>query len=169
MQINMKPNIKKGGYSLVEMIVYVALLSLILLSIINIVFSFGRSYERLGALRTAEHTGLAAMERIVRDIHAATSVDTSLSTLGTSPGVLSLVAGATTTKFYVVNGELRMDVMGSYVGPLSVSSAKLTSLTFKLITTPKTQAVKIDMTVMGTAGQATSSKTFHTTAILKNS
>ncbi len=158
-----------SGFSLIEMLMYVALLTLILVALVNIVFAFSKSYEQLGALRTAEHTGLTGMERMARDIHWATSVDTGGSTLGSSPGVLSVLIGTSTTKFYVVNGELRVSVDAIDIGPLSVSSAKVTNLVFRLITTTESQAVKIEMTVQGIAGSAVRSKTYRSTIILKNS
>lgn len=160
---------KNSGFSLVEMVVYVTLLTLILLALVNIVFSFTKSYEQLGALRAAENTGMNAMERMVRDIHAASSIDVGDSTLSTSPGVLTLLIGASTTEFYTSNGEIRVKVDGTDIGPLSVSSAKITSLIFRQIATSTAQAVKIDMTVQGTVGSSVKTKTYHATAILKNS
>lgn len=165
----MKMFLKKSGFSLVEMIVYVALFALILLSVINIVLSFSRSYQQLASMRMAEHTGVIAMERLARDIHEASSVDTVNSVLGTSFGTLVVANGATSTRFYVSSGELRVSVNGSDIGPLSVSSGKLTSLVFRHIISPVNQAVKIDMTVQGVTGQASTTKTFHSTVILKNS
>ncbi len=158
-----------SGFSLVEMLVYTALLVLILSVLVNVVFSFTRSYEQLGALRAAEHTGLTAMERMIRDIHTATSVNMSGSVFGTSPGSLSLINGATTTKFYLDNGALKVDVNGLYSGPLSISSTLFSNLTFTLITTANSQAVKIDMTVNGKKGTVTKTKTYHSTALLKKS
>lgn len=165
----MKPSRSQSGFSLVEMLIYVTILTIVILSLINIVSSFSRSYQQLGALRSAENTGLETLERMERDIHAASSIDTSNSTFNTSPGVLTVTTSATTTKFYVTNGEMRIDVNGSFIGPLSMSSAKVTSLIFKNLTTSKSQAVKIDMTVDGTVGSVTRTKKFHTTIILKNS
>lgn len=165
----MKPLSFKSGFSLVEMLIYVALLVLILMSVVNIVFSFSKSYEQLVALRVAEHTGLTSMERMIRDIHGGTSVDTAESIFNVSPGALTIVTLATTTKFYVVDGELRVDVNGEYIGPLSSSAAKLSSLVFQLIETDNSQAVRIEMVVEGIQGSVVRSKTYITTAILKNS
>lgn len=162
-------NFKQSGYSLVELLIYIGILILILLTLIGIVFSFTKSYEQLGALRATDHTGLSVLDRMSRDIHSAASVDTGNSTFGSSSGVLTLNIGTSTTKFYTTGGQVRVDVNGSYIGPLSVASGRVTSLIFKLITTPESQAIKIDMTVLGSVGTSTKSKNYHTTAILKNS
>jgi Tfp pilus assembly protein PilV len=167
----MKKNIRTtcAGFSLAEMLVYVFLVSLIILALINIVYSFSQSYKQLSAQASAENTALSALERMERDIHTATSVDTGQSTLNTSPGVLVLTIGTSTTKFYTSSGELRVNVDGVDIGPLSVSSATVSSLTFKLITTTQSQAVKIEMTIQGTSGSATVTKKYRSTVILKNS
>lgn len=162
---------KKSGYSLVEMVIYVAILSAISLVIINMLISFTKSYQTLGALRVAEHSGIDFMERVTREIRGATSVDSANSTLGTSPGVLTLVSTfggvSTTTKFYVQNGIIKMDVNGVYFGPLTVSNSSTTNLTFTSLANSVSSAVKVDLTVQGTAGTATRVKSYHSTIILR--
>src|SRR5438128_596462 len=99
---------RKSGYSLVEMILYIAILSLFSVTVLNTILSFTQTYRTLSALRAIDHDGLDSMERMTRDIRTASSVDVGNSTLGSSPGVLTLVATAngisTTTKFYVQSG-----------------------------------------------------------------
>ena len=107
-------NSKNRGYLLIEMVIYVSLLTIIFIVAINMLLSFSQSYRTLSALRLAEHSAVDSLERISRDIRLASSVDSGNSTLGTSPGVLTLIATSngvsTTTKFYVQNGVLKVDV-----------------------------------------------------------
>ena len=160
-----------GGYSLVEMIIYVSILSIISLLAINTILSFGPSYHALLAYRSAENSGIVSIERMSRDIRSANSVNTGNSTLGTSPGVLTLVSTSngisTTTKFYLQNNILKVDVNGAYSGPLSLSNTSVTNLVFNLLTSTEGNAVKVDMTVQSTSSPATKTKTFHSTIILK--
>lgn len=162
---------KTRGYSLIEMVIYVSLLTIIFVASINMLLSFSQSYRTLSALRVAEHSGVDSMERMTRDIRSATSVDSGNSTLGISPGVLTLTATSngvsTTTKFYVQNGVLKVDVNGAYFGPLTLSSASTTSLIFRLISNGNSDAVRIDMTVLGTVGNITKSKNYHSTIVLQ--
>lgn len=162
---------KNSGYSLVEMIIYVALLSLISFIVINTMLSFSQSYRTLQALRMVEHSGVDSMERMIRDIRAATSVDLGNSTLGSSPGVLTLnstVSGTSkTTKFYIQNGVLRIDVNGAYFGPLTLSSVTVTNLIFNRISTANSSAIVVSMTVTTTVASVTETKTYHTTVILR--
>ena len=165
----MKSRDTQFGFTLVEMLVYIALLGLILTVLINITLSFSKSYEQIGALRAADQSALTAMERMIRDIHSAAAIDTGLSVFGTSPGVLVLTNDTITTRFYVVDGEVRVDVGGAYLGPLSLSSAEVTNLVFTHLTTEETQAIKIEMTVEGRKGGVVKTKTYRTTATLKES
>lgn len=156
-----------GGFTLIEALVYIALLVAISLLMVNTILSFTDSYRKLGALRIAEHAGADAMQRMVRDIRAAASVDAANSTLGSTPGVLTLTNTGTTTKFYVQNGTLRVDVNGTYSGPLTVNGSSVTSLTFTQLTSSSTSAVKIDMVLTGTTASVTETKQYHTTVIMK--
>jgi Tfp pilus assembly protein PilV len=159
----------QSGFSLVEMMVYVALLTVIVLALVNMVFSFSSSYAQLGALRAAENTGILSMERMIRDIHSATSLDNAQSSFSTSSGALAVVIGTTTTRFYLQNGVLRVSVGGTDVGPLSAANTTITNLMFKATSTAQSQGVHIDMTINGTAGNATRTKKYQTTVVLKNS
>ncbi len=162
---------KNKGYSLVEMLIYVAILSLISIVIINMLLSFTKSYRVVTALRLAEHSGIDSIERVTRDIRGATTVDSANSTLGTSPGVLTLnstVNGTPTiTKYYVQNGILEIDVNGSYFGPLTLSSASTTNLIFRKLTSGNSTAVKVDMTVQALVGGVLRTKNYHSTIILR--
>jgi type II secretory pathway pseudopilin PulG len=162
---------KNKGYSLVEMLIYVAILSIITFVLANTVLSFTRSYRDLASLRIVDHSGIDAMERMTRDIRASYAVDTANSILGTSPGVLTLLStinGVTkTTKFYLNNGVIKVDVNGSYFGPLTLQKATINNLVFNVLDSGISKAVKVDMTVSAALGTTTKTKKYHSTIILK--
>lgn len=156
----------KKGFSLVEMLIYVALLSVIFLLIVQTVLSFTGSYRQLAANRALEHTALKVMERITRDIRGASDVSVSSGTLTlihSSNGV------STTTQFYLENQTVKMSINGTYYGPLSIASAPVTALIFTVLTASDSEAVKIDMTAQGKSGPVTRTKSFHSTIIAKES
>ncbi len=163
----------KKGVSLVEMLIYVTLLSVIFLLIVSTVLSFTSSYRQLSANRALEHTTLNVLERMTRDIRNATQIDASTTVFGSSSGTLGLIQTyngvSTTTKFALSNGVVNVYVNGTYIGPLTVTNSSVTALTFTDVLTGTTDAVKIDMTVTGTSGAITRTKTFHTTVVLRGS
>lgn len=167
----LKKNKNSTGYSLVEMLIYVAILSLVSIVIINMLLSFTQSYRIVTALRIAEHSGIDSMERMTRDIRAASSVNTANSTLGSNPGVLTLNStvngSATVTKFYLQNGILKLDVNGSYFGPLTLSNASTTNLVFRVLDNGVSNAVKVDMTIQVLVGGVLRTKNYHSTIILR--
>ncbi|MBI4155983.1 MAG: prepilin-type N-terminal cleavage/methylation domain-containing protein [Candidatus Zambryskibacteria bacterium] len=162
---------KNNGYTLVEMIIYAALLSVISLLAVSTIVSFSKSYRTLVVLRAVDHSAIGAMERMTRDIRGATSLDLSRSVFGAGSGVLTIVtiynSIETTTKFYLDNGAVKIDVNGDYFGPLTLSNVSVTSLTFTKLDSGIGNAVKIDMTVSATVGTASKTKTYHSTVILR--
>jgi type II secretory pathway pseudopilin PulG len=159
------------GYSLVEMVIYVSILSIISVVGMNSVLSFATSYRDTLALRVVDNSAIDSLERITRDIRSATSINSLNSTFGTSPGVLSLTTTSngvsTTTRFYLDSGVLKVDVNGVYSGPLTPVGAEVTSLVFTKMDSDNSSLVKIDMNISGTVGPTIKSKTYHSSVVMK--
>jgi len=162
------------GLSLVETLIYVSIISVILVVIINALYSLSKSYRTIRSTVAIESSAVTSLDRIVREIHNALSVDDAQSTLNTSPGVLTLNTkdddGVNlTVQFFVTNQVVHIRENGVDIGPLSDSYARVTNLVFRSITTSQSRAIKIEMTIE--SGQDTSykSKKFYSTAVLRGS
>lgn len=166
----MKNKLTKG-YSLVEMIIYVSILSVVSVILVNTVLSFTGSYKELQTLRMVDRSAMDVFERISRTVRSSTTIDTVASSFGSNPGVLVLVetngAVSTTTRFYLENGVVKMDVNGVYYGPLSLNSSVVNSLIFRLSNSSDTSAVKMEMSVSATLGTITNQKNFFLTTTTK--
>ncbi len=160
------------GYSLIEMIIYVALMSIISLLIVNTVLSFTKSYRTVSTLRAVESSALDTLERLSRDIRGATVIDDANSTFNVNPGVLTLTQSiggiSTTTRFYVQGGVMKVDVNGTYIGPLTSRGSAVQSLIFTKLNNGVSTGVKIDLTVTATSSTITRTKNYHTTILLKS-
>lgn len=154
------------GFSLVEMLIYLAILTIIFVVVVNTILSFTGSYKTLTAQRNVENAAIGAMERMTRDIREATQIDS----LGSSDiTVSSILSGlSTTTRFIVESGKLNLYVNGSLVGPLTVGSTTVTNLTFTQLSGGYNGGVKIDLTLQSIVGQATVIKSYHSTVILRS-
>src|SRR5262245_58236976 len=101
----MKKSFSTKGFSLVEMLIYISILSIISILIFNIITTFSKTYRDVLALRLIDHSAVDVMERLTRDIRGGTQVDLINSTLGSNPGVLTIITTSgsvsTTTKFYL--------------------------------------------------------------------
>ncbi len=168
-----------SAFSLIEMLVYISILAVIFILVVSTTLSFTSSYRMLAALRAADHAGIDALEPMTRAIRAAGSVLTTQSVLGSNPGTLALYEAhngdSTTTQFNLQNGVVEMAVTVNGVadaalsGPLTSTSATVTSLVFNVLSTSTASAVKIDMTAVGISGAVSESKNFHDTIVLRGS
>lgn len=164
----------RRGFSLVETIIYIGLLILIIVAVVNMLIGMSKAY---GFMRLSTHiqtSSIDSLDRVVREIRNAKSVDVANSTLGTSPGVLTLnstddAGNAMTYQFYISGGVLRMKQNGIDQGPLTLPDVTVGNLVFRKMTTGVSQAVKIDMTLTAGSGSMTRTAKFYGTAILRDS
>ncbi len=161
------------GFSLVEMIFYVVILSFSLVAITETLIVVTRSFGYLRAAENIEREGGLSLERIIREIRDAKSVDAS-SALGSHPGKLVLnstnASGNTeTVEFYVSNGQLYLTENGTVTGALTSDKTSLGSLVFRKITTPRSEGVKVEMTLSSGSGRTLRSEHFYATAVLRDS
>ncbi len=159
-----------AGFSLVEMIIYVGLLALVLVSLVNMLLGMARAYSYLKLSRHIQSSAVVALDRVIRDIRNAQSVNMPQSVLGASPGVLTLntttaTSSSQTLQFYVSSGALRVKQDGGDLGPLTLSDVTVSNLIFRQMNTGISQAVKIELTL--TAGTHTAN--FYATAVLRDS
>ncbi len=158
-----------GGFSLIEVIIYLAVLVLATIAVVTTFFSLRSVFERNRTERELADAATEILERIGREARYATSVKVT-STLDTSPGVLDLDQGATTTKFYVSNNNVTVSQNGVVQGPLDPDSVSVNSLIFnKYDITGTSTAVRTALTLSVSGRYASTSKTFYTTSILRGS
>lgn len=97
------------GFSLVEMIVYISILSVMLLIIIEVVLSVTRSERVMRSARSVENSAVSALERINREVKFADSINVSESLFAANPGKLVVEKADGPVEFYMENGRLMVD------------------------------------------------------------
>ncbi len=178
-QIKFK-NTYKRGFSILESLVYVAILSVMLIAVINAMQLLASSYRGIKSLRSVEVAAINSMDRIIRETRSATSVNTaqttfnvnlaqSTSTAFTLNG-LDASSTAVTIQFYVSGSRLMLKENGITLGPLTPGNVAVTSLVFRSYSTTTSSAVKVEM-IIDTASSSgvTTSKNFYGTAVLRGS
>jgi hypothetical protein len=170
--------VSNGGYSFVEVIIYLAMLIILLTAIINGTLLLAQSYRSVKVVRDIESSAITSMDRMTREIHDASDINGTLTTYNTNPGSLELdttdTSGtAITLRFYALNGKVMMDKNGVTEGQLTESDVHVSSLIFRSITSSSSVAIKIEMTLQGTStSNGTSSlitKNFYDTAVVRGS
>ncbi|PIQ66715.1 MAG: hypothetical protein COV07_00950 [Candidatus Vogelbacteria bacterium CG10_big_fil_rev_8_21_14_0_10_45_14] len=173
-EINTKPNIRKKGFSLPEMLVYVAILSLLLIVIVSLLSGIASSQKRFRASKNIENAAIFGFDRIIREVRGAKSIETLGSSFGVNPGVLIVnttdqIGSPKTVKFNQSSSNLEIWENGVLQGPITPKDARVTNLVFRNIATGNSQAVRVEMTIESGEGDAYKSENFYSTAILKDS
>ena len=159
---------------MIEIVVYSTLFAIIIGAVVYTLIALGGAYRALQSTQAISTSAQVALERMTREIRAASSVDIGASTLASSPGVLRLntyddLGVATTIEFSVQSDVLHVSEGGVDQGPLTQETAHVSNLIFRRITTAKSEAVKVDMTLECGEGASFASKKFYSTIVLRGS
>ncbi|MDO8620449.1 MAG: prepilin-type N-terminal cleavage/methylation domain-containing protein [bacterium] len=166
--------LSKRGFSLVEMIFYVIILSFALVAVMQTLIVVTRSYGVLRSEQRIEQEAAFSLERITREIRDASGIDDAGSIFGTHPGKLLLnstdaLGVARTVEFSVDTGKISLKENGVVTGLLTSGKATVTNLVFRKITTTRSKGVKVEMTLSAGTGVAARTENFFTTALLRDS
>lgn len=162
----------KRGFTLVEMIIYVAFFAILSLLALQALLIVMKSFYTLRLTQNINQSASVALERMSREIRNAYDIDETLSTLGSSPGRLTLktkdsAGNDTTMEFYVANNQIGIKEGGADKGTLMTKNATVDNLVFRKITTLNSQAVKIEMTLRDARGALQHEVKFYDTIILR--
>jgi Tfp pilus assembly protein PilW len=158
---------RQHGFSLVEMLVYVAVVVFVAGALISTFLSLNTVLLRNRTERELAESARASLERIERDIRNADSINTALSTLGSNPGVLVLTGTGTTTKFYVSSSTLMLNVNGVDLGPLTSDAVTVRSIVFNRYVGTTTDLVRVTLTLSAVSKAASTTRTFYTSAVVR--
>lgn len=164
-----KKRLHQNGFSLIEILVYIAILVIVSGGALTMLFSLTDQINTGRAERIVRSSAEVTLERMLGDIRAADTIDTFYSTLETSPGALTLLDGATTTDYAVVGGVIEVTEDGSVVGPLTDDRVTVDSLIFYHYDNTFTEMVRTVLTLSATVGDATVTRTFEAAAVLRGS
>lgn len=161
------------GFTLIEMVVYAAVLGVLTVVAINSMLVMTQAYASLRASRDLNASATAVLERMTREIRTATGIDAT-SVLGTNPSDLVLNTkdaggAATTVEFYVQNGLINVKEGGVAKGSLMTSSTQAGNFIVRTISGTNSKAVKIDLTMTATRGTKSKTRNFYNTIVLRGS
>jgi type II secretory pathway pseudopilin PulG len=163
------------GLTLIETIVYVAILAAMLAVVINTLLLVGSSYRELRAQRIITSSIRDSFERITREARNALEIDQVNSTFGLSPGNIVLNTldeskNPTTIEFYVENETLKLREGGTYQGDLILGGVMVNNLVFTYIDTLSSEAIRVEMTLVATSSKnSTISENYSVTTVLRGS
>jgi len=165
----MKAYNSQKGFSLLEMLIYVSILSLLLVVVIGVLTSVARSYDTLKISKTLNHAAIVSLERITREVRNASGVQTGQSIFGSSPGRLYLSSGVDTVDFYISEGMLMINKNGAFEGPLTSPDVSIIDLVFNYSTTTRSEFVTVNMTLQSGTSTKMRTEKFYSTIVLRGS
>lgn len=163
----------RRGVTLVELIIYIALLGLISFLVIGAIVQMARAFVAFQVTQSITNSGNIAMERMAREVRNAKAIKAASSTFDVHPGRLVLfiddidTGASTTIDFFVSTSTLWAQVGTDSPEPLLAASTTVDNLVFREITSSTTKAVKTEMTISLTKGTTTRSANFYNTVLLR--
>lgn len=162
----------QSGFSLIEVLLYVAIFSVMSVISMNTLFQAIKSFDALRISRDINDSSVGIMERLTRDIKGSTSVDLANSTLNISPGrlTLSTVSASGTpvvVEYYVSSSTLRYKEGGVDKGSLMSAKTAIDALVFRYINSGSTIGIKIELHLSSTRGGVTAVDHFYDTVLMR--
>ena len=151
-------NKKQYGYALLELLFYIALFTVLVLVVINAMITMARAFKEI-AVQTELIQSETIMERISREIRASSSI-TSISATD-----LKL----NTTEFKLSGTDLQFLENNVLTGNLNTPNISITALIFTQITTTKSKAIKIFLTLKANDDMSGRLVDFYDTVVLRGS
>lgn len=156
----------QSGYSIIEIIIYIAVFAVVTIVVINAFLVLVSFFSQTRTNHSLLQNGNSALAIISKEIHASKSVRDGTSTFGTSPGVLDLDSidennNTQIIKFSVSNGALNLSKDGTVVDTVLSPNVKVTTLIFRKTTTDKGVAIKTEMSLQDSKDKNAIIETFY--------
>jgi type II secretory pathway pseudopilin PulG len=169
-------SLKSGGYTLIETIVYAAILSMVVVLVIGSLLIITRSLSDVRASRDIIITAEIALERISREIRLADSIDQSGSIFGSHPGYLKLntidsdTGASTTIEFFLDGSDIKVQKGENMAETLNTGNVSVSRLVFYRINASSTsEAVRTEIEFRTSNSSGEKREEFFNTIILRRS
>ena len=141
---------------------------------VGAVVKLSQMFVQFQIARDMNNSAVLSLEKMIREIKSAESVDITGSTLGTSPGRLVLDTEdefglPLEVQFFVSSSSLHFMRGGVDLGPVTSNTIQVDSLVFIRLTSSNSEAVTIEMVLTAQVGANTQTKNYKTTVIVHGS
>lgn len=148
----------KKGFTFIELLVYIAVISVVLTSISQLAWNAIGAGVKNTTLQEVHANTRFISERIKYEIRNANGMNAGSSTFGSSPGVLSLVQSAPNnpTIIDLVGGNIRIKQGAAAAVNLNSNDTQITSLVFTNYTSADTltQHIAFTFTIQSNSASA---------------
>lgn len=168
-RLQLKRTKKMAGFTLVEMLIYIGLLTLISTSALSLLLTLRELVDEYRAEQHLTESAQAVLERVLYEVRSADQIDTTdpNAVMVNTPGHLVITRDSTVTEFYISSGRLMVSVNSVELGPLSKETVVVNELRFLPYDNGVTEAVKVIFSLTANVGDATATADFNGTAVLR--
>ena len=160
----------KKAFSLIELIIYVAVLSFMAVMVVESLAFLMRSYNSLKASEEINRNAIAVLERSVREIQQASGVDTTASVFDIHPGTLVLTTPTDPITISASDGTVYIQEGSGPLSALTQEGVVVDSLIFSHYEgTTTAEAVQVGLVLTATRNKATKTAEFHSAAVPRGS
>lgn len=165
---------KSRGYGIIELVVYVSILSVMAILSVNGMLSITRVFAEIKSYNDLRSGGLVGMERMEKEVRFASSIDYANSIFNINPGKLTInttdeLGNSKVVSFAVNSSSLDLIDGGVYKGSLSGDNVSVINMIFRQSTTTKGILIKMEMTIMDKRTRNPRSANFYTSAVMRGS
>jgi len=166
--------IEKKGFTLIELVVYTALVTMIGGLVLGLMIPMYRAGVESRISRRINASGALMMERLIRESKDAESIVMASSTFNTNPGVLVIrTTNASTSggtmKFSLSNGRGLLTFGDDTSQFLTSSQTNISELTFWYLVSSSSEATRVKISISDTRASSTKARDFFDTAVLRGS
>lgn len=159
----------QAGFTLIEVIVYIAILVLVSAAAVTALVSFSDVLDNQRVQQRVTSSAQGALERMVHDIRNSTAVNVGGSTLADPDGVLQLTHSGGDITFARSGGVITVTRGSEPAVPLTSSDVSVDALAFYHYADGPTELVRVSLTVSATSSTQTRTETFYGGAVIRGS
>ncbi len=161
---------KQKGFSIMEIIIYLALLIIVSVLIIQSIISLFKNYNIVKTNQDLESTAINILDKINRDVKNTQDISIDKSVFLNPHGTLFLVnSSSSTIKFVLENENLSYYTNDNFVANLSNKNIIVNNFKLYLIQSTTTKAIRVDLGLNAKTSTHDEivNKNFHTTIQLR--
>lgn len=165
---------KQSGFTLVELLLYLAVTSIIVLSVSGFLITMLQARVKFQTISEVEQQGQQAMLAITQTIRNSQSITSPATGASAATATVTVPTGSLSpTVFDLSGGIIRVTEGAGAAQGLTTAKVTASSLNFQNLTRPTTQgAVRISFTITSVNGSGRNefqyTKTFRATATLRH-
>lgn len=164
----MKPLVKLRGFTLVEVLVYLAIFTMVTTAAIYLLFTLNDVVDKYRVNTLLYRSGSTALEYMVTEMRQADQFNVGGSVVHTAAtGTLAIINNSTSTTFTKSGDELLLTINSVDYGNLVDDAVSVDGFTVYNYSTAVGTFVRIKLSLTATVGSSTKSTTLYGGAVIR--